>query len=135
MRFLCPKYLYSGTQCFERVFKALCTKVTNGCERFKNAVKCFFSCFFRRFSPATIYFSLNISYFCGNPARLQRALHPPRQDSARLSRDRVSTHPRQIRDKLPMGKIGHLGRLLKKWDVPNKRTPKGSLYYLKKRQE
>jgi len=40
-----------------------------------------------------------------------------------------------IRDKLPMGKIGHLGRLLKKWDVPNKRTPKGSLYYLKKRQE
>ena len=40
-----------------------------------------------------------------------------------------------IRDKLPMGKIGHLGRLLKKWDVPNKRTPKGSLYYLKKRQK
>ena len=40
-----------------------------------------------------------------------------------------------IRDKLPMGKIGHLGRLLKKLDVPNKRTLKGSLYYLKKRQE
>ena len=37
------------------------------------------------------------------------------------------------RDKLPIGKLTHLGRLLKKWEVPNKRTEKGSLYYLKKR--
>ena len=37
-----------------------------------------------------------------------------------------------IRDKLPLGKVSHLGRLLKKWEVPNKRTLKGSLYYLKK---
>lgn len=37
-----------------------------------------------------------------------------------------------IREKLPMGRLNHLGRLLKKWDVPNKRTGKGSLYYLKK---
>ena len=37
-----------------------------------------------------------------------------------------------IREKLPIGKLTHLGRLLKKWNVPNKRTPKGSLYYLKK---
>ncbi len=37
-----------------------------------------------------------------------------------------------IREKLPLGKLNHLGRLLKKWDVPNKRTMKGSLYYLKR---
>ena len=37
-----------------------------------------------------------------------------------------------IREKLPIGKLNHIGRLLKKWDVPNKRTGKGSLYYLKK---
>ena len=37
-----------------------------------------------------------------------------------------------IREKLPMGKLTHLGRLLKKWNIPNKRTDKGSLYYLKK---
>ena len=37
-----------------------------------------------------------------------------------------------IREKLPIGRLNHLGRLLKKWDVPNKRTGKGSLYYLKK---
>ena len=37
-----------------------------------------------------------------------------------------------IREKLPIGKLTHLGRLLKKWNVPNKRTEKGSLYYLKK---
>jgi hypothetical protein len=37
-----------------------------------------------------------------------------------------------IREKLPMGKLTHLGRLLKKWNIPNKRTEKGSLYYLKK---
>ena len=36
------------------------------------------------------------------------------------------------REKLPIGKLNHLGRLLKKWNVPNKRTEKGSLYYLKK---
>jgi predicted P-loop ATPase len=36
------------------------------------------------------------------------------------------------RDKLPIGKLNHLGRLLKKWNVPNKRTEKGSLYYLKR---
>ncbi len=40
-----------------------------------------------------------------------------------------------VRDKLPLGKMNHLGRLLKKWNVPNKRTGKGSLYYLKKHQE
>ena len=37
-----------------------------------------------------------------------------------------------IREKQPIGKLNHIGRLLKKWDVPNKRTGKGSLYYLKK---
>ena len=37
------------------------------------------------------------------------------------------------REKLPLGKLNHLGRLLKKWNIPNKRTLKGSLYYLKKR--
>lgn len=37
-----------------------------------------------------------------------------------------------IREKLPMGKLTHLGRLLKKWNIPNKRTEKGSLYYLKR---
>ena len=36
------------------------------------------------------------------------------------------------REKLPIGKLNHIGRLLKKWNVPNKRTEKGSLYYLKK---
>ena len=39
----------------------------------------------------------------------------------------------ETREKLPMGRLTHLGRLLKKWDVPNKRVGKGSLYYLKKR--
>ena len=37
-----------------------------------------------------------------------------------------------IREKLPIGKLTHLGRLLKKWNIPNKRTEKGSIYYLKK---
>ncbi len=37
-----------------------------------------------------------------------------------------------IREKLPLGKMSHLGRLLKKWNVPNKRWGKGSLYYLKR---
>ena len=36
------------------------------------------------------------------------------------------------REKLPIGKLSYLGRLLKKWNVPNKRWGKGSLYYLKK---
>lgn len=40
-----------------------------------------------------------------------------------------------VREKLPIGKLTHLGRLLKKWNVPNKRTEKGSLYYLKKRKK
>ena len=31
-----------------------------------------------------------------------------------------------VREKLPIGKLTHLGRLLKKWNVPNKRTEKGS---------
>ena len=37
------------------------------------------------------------------------------------------------REKLPIGKLFHLGRLLKKGNVPYKRWGKGSLYYLKKR--
>ena len=40
-----------------------------------------------------------------------------------------------IREKLPIGKLNYLGRLLKKWNVPNKRLGKGSLYYLKKRSK
>ncbi len=36
------------------------------------------------------------------------------------------------REKLPIGKVSHLGRLLKKWNAPHKRWGKGSLYYLKK---
>ena len=36
------------------------------------------------------------------------------------------------REKLPIGKLSHLGRLLKKWNVPYKRWGKGSLYYLKR---
>ena len=39
------------------------------------------------------------------------------------------------REKLPIGKLTHLRRLLKRWNVPNKRTEKGSLYYLKKHQK
>ena len=35
------------------------------------------------------------------------------------------------KDKFPIGKVTELGRLLRKWNVPNKRTMKGSLYYLK----
>lgn len=38
----------------------------------------------------------------------------------------------KTREKLALGKLNHLGRLLKKWNVPNKRLGKGSLYYLKK---
>ena len=37
-----------------------------------------------------------------------------------------------IREKLPIGKLTHLGRLLKKWNVPHIRAEKGSMYYLKK---
>ena len=36
------------------------------------------------------------------------------------------------RERLPIGKVSHLGRLLKKWNAPHKRWGKGSLYYLKK---
>ena len=36
------------------------------------------------------------------------------------------------RKKLALGKLNHLGRMLKKWNVANKRVGKGSLYYLKK---
>ena len=39
----------------------------------------------------------------------------------------------ETREKLPMGRPTHLDRLLKKWNVRNKRTDRGSLYYLKKR--
>ena len=38
----------------------------------------------------------------------------------------------KTKEKLALGKLNHLGRLLKKWNVPNKRLGKGSLYYLKK---
>ena len=38
----------------------------------------------------------------------------------------------KTKEKLALGKLTHLGRLLKKWNVPNKRWGKGSLYYLKK---
>ena len=37
----------------------------------------------------------------------------------------------KTKEKLALGKLTHLGRLLKKWNVPNKRWGKGSLYYLK----
>lgn len=36
------------------------------------------------------------------------------------------------REKLPIGKMSYLGKMLRKWNVPNKRTEKGSLYYLKR---
>ena len=38
----------------------------------------------------------------------------------------------KTKEKLALGKLNHLGRLLKKWNVANKRVGKGSLYYLKK---
>ena len=38
----------------------------------------------------------------------------------------------KTKEKLALGKLTHLGRVLKKWNVPNKRVGKGSLYYLKK---
>ena len=38
----------------------------------------------------------------------------------------------KTREKLALGKLNHLGRLLRKWNVPNKRLGKGSIYYLKK---
>ena len=49
-----------------------------------------------------------------------------------MTMDIFNTLQAGTREKLPIGKLTHLGRLLKKWNVPNKRTPKGSLYYLKK---
>ena len=36
------------------------------------------------------------------------------------------------KEKLALGKLNHLGRLLKKWNAANKRWGKGSLYYLKR---
>ena len=36
------------------------------------------------------------------------------------------------REKLPIRSLNHLGRLLRKWNIPNKRANYGSLYYLKK---
>ena len=41
----------------------------------------------------------------------------------------------RTKERLPMGKLTHLGRLLKKWNAPNKRTDRGSLYYLKKQSK
>ena len=38
----------------------------------------------------------------------------------------------KTKEKLALGKLNHLERLLKKWNEPNKRVEKGSLYYLKK---
>ena len=38
----------------------------------------------------------------------------------------------KTKEKLALGKLTHLGRLLKKWNVPNKRWGKGSLYYLRR---
>lgn len=49
-----------------------------------------------------------------------------------MTMDIFNTLQAGTREKLPIGKLTHLGRLLKKWNVPNKRTEKGSLYYLKK---
>ncbi len=49
-----------------------------------------------------------------------------------MTMDIFNTLQEGIREKLPLGKLNHLGRLLKKWNVPNKRTMKGSLYYLKR---
>ena len=40
----------------------------------------------------------------------------------------------KTREKLALGKLNYLGRLLRKWNVPNKRLGKGSIYYLKKLQ-
>ena len=38
----------------------------------------------------------------------------------------------KTKEKLALEKLNHLGRVLKKWNVANKRVGKGSLYYLKK---
>jgi hypothetical protein len=38
-----------------------------------------------------------------------------------------------IREKMPIGYLKHLGRMLKRKNVPHKRVVKGSFYYLKKR--
>ena len=38
-----------------------------------------------------------------------------------------------IREKMPVGYLKHLGRMLKRKDVPHKRVVKGSFYYLKRR--
>lgn len=52
-----------------------------------------------------------------------------------MTMDIFNTLQEGIREKLPIGKLNYLGRLLKKWNVPNKRLGKGSLYYLKKRSK
>lgn len=39
-----------------------------------------------------------------------------------------------IKEKLPIGKSTYLGRLLQKWHIPYKRVEKGSVYYVKKRE-
>ena len=53
--------------------------------------------------------------------------------SKKKDADVCSVCTMETREKLPMGRLPHLGRLLKKWNVPNKRTDRGSLFYLKKR--
>ena len=52
-----------------------------------------------------------------------------------MTMDIFNTLQEGIRKKLPIGKLNYLGRLLKKWNVPNKRLGKGSLYHLKKRSK
>ena len=58
---------------------------------------------------------------------------PEAEDGEWLMAMDVFNHlQRKTKEKLALGKLTHLGRLLKKWNVPNKRWGKGSLYYLKK---
>ena len=59
---------------------------------------------------------------------------PDRGDGEWLMTIEVFNHLQAgTRDKLAIGKVTQLGRMLRKWNVPNKRMEKGSLYYLKKR--
>ena len=58
---------------------------------------------------------------------------PEAEDGEWLMAMDVFNHlQRKTKEKLALGKLTHLGRLLKKWNVPNKRWGKGSLYYLKR---
>ena len=58
---------------------------------------------------------------------------PEAEDGEWLMAMDVFSHlQRKTKEKLALGKLTHLGRLLKKWNVPNKRWGKGSLYYLKR---